>query len=70
MDNEPAQTEAIEEEPFDSRMSETILIVYGKSSSVGICVFNALSARFPCPISLLPVPRIGRTSPTLKGGKL
>ena len=31
-DSEAAQTEAMEEEPFDSRTSETTRIVYGKSS--------------------------------------
>ena len=30
------QTEAIEEEPFDSRMSDTTRIVYGNSSAGGI----------------------------------
>ncbi len=34
--SEPPQTVAIEEEPFDSRMSETTRIVYGQSSSLGI----------------------------------
>ena len=29
------QTVAIEDEPFDSRMSETTRIVYGKSSAIG-----------------------------------
>ena len=36
----PAQTEAIEEEPLDSKTSETILTVYGQS--VGITFFSAL----------------------------
>ena len=30
------QTEPIEDEPFDSSVSETIRIVYGNSSGVGI----------------------------------
>ena len=44
-DNEPAHTVAIEEEPFDSRMSEINLDVYGNTSSLGKTIFNALSAR-------------------------
>ena len=31
-ERDPPQTEAIEDEPFDSIISETIRIVYGKSS--------------------------------------
>jgi hypothetical protein len=31
----PPQTDAIDDEPFDSVMSETIRIVYGKSASSG-----------------------------------
>jgi hypothetical protein len=38
---------AIELEPFDSRISETILTVYGKVSSDGIIGFKALSASAP-----------------------
>ena len=34
-ESEPPQTEAIDDEPFDSRISETMRIVYGKSSSSG-----------------------------------
>ena len=30
IDSEPPQTDAIDEEPLDSRMSETTRIVYGK----------------------------------------
>ena len=45
----PAQTVAIEEEPLDSRISETTRIVYGFSGE--IIPFNALKARLPCPIS-------------------
>ncbi len=68
--NDPPQTEAMELEPFDSVISETILIVYANSSSGGLTCSNARSARAPCPISLRLVPRIGRTSPTENGGKL
>ena len=31
-DNEPPQTDAIEDDPLDSIISETMRIVYGKSS--------------------------------------
>ena len=40
-------TVAIEEDPFDSRTSETILIVYGNSSGDGKTWETALSARCP-----------------------
>ena len=35
IDNEPPQTDAIEDEPFDSVISETTRIVYGKSVAAG-----------------------------------
>jgi len=41
------QTVAIEEEPFDSRTSETTRIVYGKSASSGNTCLIALSASAP-----------------------
>ena len=63
------QTVAIEDEPFDSVISETILKVYGKLSFGGKEEFIALQASLPCPISLLPVP-ILPVSPTENGGKL
>jgi len=44
-DREPEHIEAIEEDPFDSRMSETILIVYGNISSDGITGAIADSAK-------------------------
>ena len=34
-DNEPPHTLAIEVEPLDSKISETIRMVYGKLSSIG-----------------------------------
>jgi hypothetical protein len=67
---EPAHTVAIEEDPLDSRMSLTMRIVYGKRVSAGIMGSIERSASAPWPISRRPGPRIGRTSPTLKGGKL
>ena len=57
-------------EPFEDRISDTTLIVYGNSSCDGITGAKALSASAPCPISLLPGPREGLASPTLYGGKL
>ena len=59
------QTLPIEEEPFDSKTSETRRSVYGNSSSDGITGTSARSARAPCPISRRPGPRAGRASPTL-----
>src|SRR5690606_37014377 len=66
--NVPAQTVAIEDEPLDSRISETIRIVYGFSA--GIILESARCARFPCPTSLLDVPLKGLASPVENGGKL
>src|SRR5687768_8781170 len=68
--SDPPQTEAIDEDPFDSRMSETIRIVYGKSSNAGRTLCRARSARLPWPISRRLVPLIGLTSPVENGGKL
>ena len=41
------QVEAIEEEPFDSIISETTRIAYGNSSSLGSTGSKARSARAP-----------------------
>ena len=41
------QTEPIDEEPFDSRVSDTMRIVYGKSSAGGIIASSARCARAP-----------------------
>jgi len=60
----------IEEDPFDSRIFATILIVYGKSSSFGTKGTSDFSARAPCPISLLEGDLKGEISPTENGGKL
>ena len=43
----PPQTVAIDEDPLDSRMSETIRIVYGNSSSEGSTGKMARSANTP-----------------------
>ena len=64
------QTEAMEEDPFEDRTSETSRSVYGKSDSGGITGSKARSARAPWPISRRDALRIGLTSPVEKGGKL
>ena len=46
-DSEEPQTDAIDDEPLDSRMSETTRIVYGKSSVAGIIGTSARSASAP-----------------------
>src|SRR3989344_3131817 len=63
------QTEAMEEDPFEDRISDTTRMVYGNTSLEGIMAKRALSAKAPCPISLLPGEPILLTSPVLKGGK-
>src|ERR1700684_1313824 len=68
--SEPPQTVAIDDDPFDSKMSDTSRIAYGNSASLGSKLFNARSASAPCPISRRPGPRRNFTSPTENGGKL
>ena len=64
------QTEPIDEEPFDSSVSETMRIVYGKSSAGGIIGSSARWASAPWPMSRRFGPRMKPVSPTEKGGKL
>ena len=64
------QTVAIDDEPFDSRISDTMRIVYGNAASGGSTAATARSARAPWPISRRPGLRRNLTSPTLNGGKL
>ena len=64
------QTVAIDDEPLDSRMSETTRNVYGNWSSPGTIGLRLRSARWPWPISRRPGPRRNFTSPTENGGKL
>ena len=45
------QTEPIDDEPFDSSVSETMRIVYGKSSVGGIIASSARCASAPWPMS-------------------
>ena len=66
----PPQTVAIEDEPFDSRMSETTRTVYGKASSDGSIGASERRARLPWPMSRRDGPRMNFASPTEKGGKL
>ena len=64
------QTEPIDEEPFDSSVSETTRIVYGNSAALGITASSARWASAPWPMSRLLGPLIGPVSPTENGGKL
>src|SRR4051812_50118743 len=67
-DSDEPQTEAIEDEPLDSRMSETTRIVYGKSSIDGTIGTSARSASAPWPMSRRLGPRMKPASPTENGG--
>ena len=68
--SEAPHTVAIDEEPLDSRMSDTTRIVYGNSSFDGMTAHIARSASTPWPISRRPGEPNRRTSPTEKEGKL
>ena len=63
-------TDAIDDEPFDSKMSDTTRIVYGKSSIDGTIGTSARSASAPWPMSRRFGPRMKPASPTENGGKL
>ena len=69
-DIDEPHTEAIDEEPLDSRMSDTTRIVYGNSSCDGIIGTSARSASAPWPMSRRFGPRMKPASPTENGGKL
>ena len=64
------QTDAIDDEPFDSKMSDTTRIVYGNSSGSGTTATSARSASAPWPMSRRFGPRMKPASPTENGGKL
>src|ERR1041384_5930325 len=66
----PPQTVAIDDDPFDSVMSETIRIVYGNVVSSGSTASSARRARAPWPISRRPGLPKRPVSPTEYGGKL
>ena len=61
---EEPQTVAIEDEPFDSVISETTRTVYGNSAAVGIIGRIARQASLPWPISRRPGEPIRPVSPT------
>ena len=69
-DSEAPQTEAIDEEPFDSRISETMRMTYGNFSMSGIIAAIPRRARLPWPISRRFGDPIIPVSPTENGGKL
>ena len=58
------QTEPIDDEPFDSSVSETMRIVYGKSSVGGMTASSARCASAPWPMSRRFGPRMKPVSPT------
>jgi hypothetical protein len=58
------QTEPIEDEPFDSSVSETRRIVYGNSSTPGMTASRARCASAPWPMSRRFGPRMKPVSPT------
>ena len=62
--------DAMEDEPLLDITSETTLIAYGNSSSLGSTGIRALSARAPCPISRLPGDLGDLASPVQYPGKL
>ena len=68
--NEAPQTEAIEDEPFDSVISETTRTAYGNSSSEGITANIPRLAKRPWPISRRLGLPTNPVSPTQYGGKL
>ena len=63
-------TLAIEVEPLLLRISVTMRVTYGHSSSSGMTLCTARSTSAPWPISRRPGERSGRASPTENGGKL
>src|ERR671916_2439744 len=69
-DSDDPHTDAIEDEPLDSRMSDTTRIVYGKFSWDGIIGTIARSASAPWPMSRRFGPRMKPASPTENGGEV
>src|SRR5215467_7699092 len=64
------QTDAIDEEPLDSRMSDTTRIVYGNSSLGGRIASTGRSARAPWPMWRREVYFNNGTATTENEGKL
>src|ERR671929_431888 len=69
-ESEEPHTDAIDDEPLDSRMSDTTRIVYGNSSIDGIIGTSARSASAPWPMSRRLGPRMKPASPTENGGEV
>src|ERR687885_606046 len=67
-DSEEPHTDAIDDDPLDSRMSDTTRMVYGNSSWEGIIGTSARSASAPWPMSRRFGPRMKPASPTENGG--
>src|SRR6185295_10384597 len=68
--SEDPQTDAIDEEPLDSVISETTRNTYGNDSIVGLTACTPRLARRPWPISRRFGPAMRPVSPTENGGKL
>src|SRR5512134_1053404 len=68
-DREEPQTDAIEDDPLDSRMSDTTRIVYGNVSWSGIIGTSARSASAPWPMSRRFGPRMKPASPPATRGQ-
>src|ERR687893_1349044 len=64
IESEPPQTVAIDDDPFDSVMSETMRSEYGNSPSDGSTGSSARRASAPWPISRREVEPKRPTSPT------
>jgi hypothetical protein len=67
---QPPQTFAMDDDPFDSKMSDTMRIEEGKMFSDGIIHESEPFVNAPCPISRRPTVPIFPVSPTKNGGKL
>jgi len=67
---QPPQTEAIDEEPLLSVISETTRIEYWNSSADGSTAASARLARRPCPISRRFGAPTRPVSPVANGGML
>src|SRR5207302_9769937 len=67
---DPRHTEAVDDDPFDSRMWETTRTVYGNCSSTGIIGVRDRSVRAPWPSSRPPGRRWTAPSPSEHGGEL
>src|SRR3546814_14317553 len=70
IDSEEPHTDAIDEEPLDSVISDTQRNVYGNSSMLGLTASTPRLASRQWPISRHLGPIIGRVTPVKYGGKL